>query len=147
MEYVNPKPDWIDQQCDSITINDDQIQFRCNYATITKSRDNDMPSIQLDLFVYSNNNQAWLHHKDFKGSYLAEKVASYIKNTVNGQRAVYWENRNPVCFNQGVNPDDQLTQREFDRMMKFLYSPETHNQFTQLAEKHNLELKDKIING
>ncbi len=81
--------EWI-KKCDHISINGKNYWFRCTWSNEKKAPNNTSPSMQL-LFVIYKEGEGWLNWDDFKGSYLAEKLTDYIKNSINGQRVIYWE--------------------------------------------------------
>ena len=84
---------WIEEQCDRITVNGKRYYFRCNFCYVgRRSSNSDYPSLQLDIVIYDEENDVWLTHKEYKGTYLAEKLNDYIRNTLNGQRTMYWNN-------------------------------------------------------
>lgn len=86
---------WVNEQCDCLVINDTNYFIRCNYAFEAKVPNSDYAGIHLEILVLkqvSEDEAVVLEWKDFKGSYASEKIRDYIKNTINGQRAIYWDN-------------------------------------------------------
>lgn len=49
--------------------------------------------MQLVFNIFNDTDKVWLDWDEFKGSYLAEKLTDYVKNTMNGQSRIYWENK------------------------------------------------------
>jgi hypothetical protein len=49
--------------------------------------------MQLTFKIWNDTKKLWVYWNDFKGSYLAEKFTDYVRNTFNGQRTVYWDNK------------------------------------------------------
>ena len=87
---------WIEEQYDCIKVNGKRYYFRCNFCYVGRRSFNSVysvyPSLQLDIIIYDEENDKWLTHKEYKGTYLAEKLNDYIRNTLNGQRTMYWNN-------------------------------------------------------
>ena len=90
--------DWI-YEYDSLTINSKKYYFRCVWCNDKKAPNDDKPSMQLVFNIFNDTDKVWLDWKEFKGSYLAEKLTDYVKNTLNGQRVVYWHNKVARKFN------------------------------------------------
>ena len=88
---MNEDDKWITEY-DSITINDKKYWFRIVGSFERKAPNDSNPSRQLVINVYKEG-EGWINWEEFKHSYFAEKLTDYIQNTLNGQRAVYW-NRN-----------------------------------------------------
>lgn len=87
---------WI-LEFDCITINKKKHWFRCVWSLDRKAPNEDKPSMQLISNIYKED-YGWINWNDFKGSYLAEKFTDYIRNTLNGQRAIYWDNKTAKDF-------------------------------------------------
>ncbi len=83
--------EWI-YEYDSLTINNKKYYFRCNFCFEKKCPQDNKPSMQLVFNIFNDTDKIWIDWNEFKGSYLAEKFTDYVKNTINGQRAVYWRN-------------------------------------------------------
>ena len=84
--------EWI-YEYDSLTINENKYFFRCYMAMERKSPNNTNPSLQLTFKIWNDTKGLWINCNDFKSSYLAEKFTDYIKNTINGQRKIYWDHK------------------------------------------------------
>lgn len=84
--------EWI-YEYDSLTINRTKYYFRCVWSFDKKTVGDDRPSMQLVFNIFDDTAKEWINFSDFKGSYLAEKFIDYVKNTINGQRSVYWDNK------------------------------------------------------
>ena len=82
---------WIYEH-DSLTINSKKYYFRCVWCFHKKCPQDNKPSMQLVFNIFNDTDKIWIDWNDFRSSYLAEKLTDYIKNTINGQRLVYWEN-------------------------------------------------------
>jgi len=93
---VKEEDKWILEH-DCIYINKIAYYFRCVWSYGRKSPNDDKPSIQLVFNIYKEGH-GWINWDDFKGSYFAEKFTDYIKNSINGQRTVYWGNEKEVSF-------------------------------------------------
>ena len=91
--------EWI-YEYDNLTINSNHYYFRCVWCFDKKCPNEDNPSMQLVFNIWNDTKKEWVDIKEFKGSYLAEKLTDYIKNTINGQRAVYWDNNIQRDFNK-----------------------------------------------
>jgi len=48
--------------------------------------------MQLVFTIWNDTDKCIIDWDNFRGSYLAEKLTDYVKNTLNGQRRVYWDN-------------------------------------------------------
>jgi len=88
--------EWI-KEYDCLTINKKKHWFKCSWAFDRKAPNDTDPSLQLVFIIYKET-VGWIEWEDFKGSYMAEKFRDYVKNTLNGQRAVYWDNKNERSF-------------------------------------------------
>ena len=84
--------EWI-YEYDSLTINSKKYFFRAVWSFDKKAPNDDKPAIQLVFNIFNDTDKIWLDWNEFKGSYLSEKFTDYIKNTINGQRIVYWDNK------------------------------------------------------
>ena len=74
---------------ETVTINDQKFQFRCDYSFPEKVKNEDCAGIKLGLMIFKDGEQVkW---SDFKNTYPAEKIAQFIKNTINGQKTFYWK--------------------------------------------------------
>ncbi len=82
---------WI-LEFDHISINGKKHWFRCVWSFDKKSPNDDKPAIDLIFNIYKEGH-GWINWREFKGSYLAEKFTDYVKNTLNGQRSIYWDNK------------------------------------------------------
>lgn len=78
---------------DSLEINGNKYYFRCVWSFDKKAPNENKPSMQLIFNVFNDTKKEWVLWEDFKGSYLAEKLTDYVKNTLNGQRTCYWDNK------------------------------------------------------
>ena len=87
---------WI-LEYDHLIINDIKYWFRCLWCMSKKAPNSIKPSMQLEFNIYKDG-YGWIDWDEYKGSYLAEKLTDYIQNTLNGQRAVYWNNKNGRKF-------------------------------------------------
>lgn len=76
---------------DILTVNGVEYELICNYSFDEKMQNNNDPAIKLSLHIKRLSDNYIIPWGEFKGSYLSEKVAQYIKNTVNGQRTFYWK--------------------------------------------------------
>lgn len=88
---------WI-YEYDSLTINSKKYYFRCVWCFDKKCPQDNKPSMQLVFNIFNDTDKIWIDWNDFRNSYLAEKLTDYIKNTINGQRVVYWENNKKRDF-------------------------------------------------
>ena len=75
---------------EKVTINGKKVQFQCKYAYAEKMINVDDPALKLSFRIWIEGVE--IKWKDFKGTYLAEKISNYIKNTINGQKTFYWKN-------------------------------------------------------
>lgn len=77
----------------NLTINDTKYFVRCDWSFQQNKnmQDESYLGIHLVLVVKNTKTGNYLTGKEVKGTYLAEKISDYIENTVNGQRAVYWD--------------------------------------------------------
>ena len=89
--------EWI-YEYDHLTISGNKLYFRCVWSFDKKAPNEDKPSIQLVFNIWNDTKKEWLNWEEFKGSYVAEKLTDYIQNTINGQRNVYWDNKEPRRF-------------------------------------------------
>jgi hypothetical protein len=48
--------------------------------------------MQLVFTIWNDTDKCFIYWNEFRGSYLAEKLNDYVKNTINGQRRVYYSN-------------------------------------------------------
>lgn len=87
----NQEHEWI-YEYDSLTINNKKYFFRCVWSFNEKAQNEDKPAMKLIFNVFNDTDKEWVNWKDFKGSYLAEKLTDYVKNSLNGQRTCYWRN-------------------------------------------------------
>lgn len=83
--------EWI-YEYDNLEINGNVYYFRCVWSFDKKAPNDSKPSMQLVFNIWNETKQEWIDWNEFKGSYLAEKLTDYIKNTLNGQRSLYWDN-------------------------------------------------------
>lgn len=84
--------DWI-YKYDSLAINSKKYYFRCVWCFDKKAQNDNKPSMQLVFNIWNDTDKVWIDWNEFKGSYLAEKLTDYVKNTLNGQRTAYWDNK------------------------------------------------------
>jgi hypothetical protein len=84
--------EWI-YELDSVTINSKKYYFRCVWSFDKKAQNDNNPSMQLIFNIWNDTDKVWIDWNTFKGSYLAEKLTDYIKNTINGQRTCYWDHK------------------------------------------------------
>lgn len=54
--------------------------------------------MQLVFNIFNDTDKEWIKWNDFKDSYLTEKLTDYVKNTLNGQRTAYWDNKKERKF-------------------------------------------------
>ena len=78
---------------DQVTINGNKYTIRCSFAIEEKVKGREFPGIKIELII-KDENEMKLTWKDFKNTYLAEKICDYIRNTINGQRSFYWDGDN-----------------------------------------------------
>ncbi len=95
---MKKEDEWI-REYDCLTINSVKYWFRCVLCLGKKTPNSSNPSMQLTFAVYREG-LGWLSWDDFRGSYLEEKLTDYIQNSINGQRAVYWDNSKGRSFGQ-----------------------------------------------
>jgi len=57
-------------------------------------------TIELEFNIFNDTDKEWIKWNDFKDSYLAEKLTDYVKNTLNGQRTAYWDNKKERNFDK-----------------------------------------------
>lgn len=81
---------WI-LECDSIKVNETRYWFRCVWSFAKKAPNEDKPAMTLVFNIYKEG-EGWISWDDFRGSYFAEKFTAFVKNTMNGQRAICWNN-------------------------------------------------------
>lgn len=76
---------------DYISVNKKRYYFKAEYVIQRKAINYDGFGLELAIKVYTKEDgfRKW---QDFKGTYVAEKICDYIENTINGQRAIYWNN-------------------------------------------------------
>lgn len=91
--------EWI-YEYDNLTINSKKYYFRCTFCFDKKAPNDNKPSMQLVFNIWNDTDKIWLDWNKFRDSYLAEKLTDYIKNTINGQRLVYWDNNIPKNFDK-----------------------------------------------
>lgn len=84
--------EWI-YEYDSLTINSNTYYFRCVWSFDKKASNDNKPSMQLVFNIFNDTEKKWVEWENFKGSYVAEKMTDYIRNTINGQRTAYWDNK------------------------------------------------------
>lgn len=84
---------------DHLCINRVDYYFRCQFAFDKKEANCKKPSVQLRLYIWDDTNKKEILWEDYKGSYLAEKLNDYIRNSLNGQRSIYYDNKVPKNFN------------------------------------------------
>lgn len=89
--------EWI-YEYDSLTIDSQKLYFRCTWCWDKKAPNDNKPSMQLVFNIWNDTKKEWLDWNEFKGSYIAEKLTDYVKNTINGQRNVYWDNKHDRQF-------------------------------------------------
>ena len=76
-----------------ITINDKDYLVICDYASAsgTKSRDYTFNALlEMQVFEMTTKDCGKMIKLD-KRSYVVEKITDYIKNSINGQDACYWD--------------------------------------------------------
>jgi hypothetical protein len=73
-----------------LTINGKKYELGCNIAIDKKFVHSNNPAVHLELWLLREDG-TYVSWEEFKGTYLAEKVADYIRNTINGQRTIYWD--------------------------------------------------------
>lgn len=83
--------EWI-KEYDHLKINGIDYYFRCSWCCGKKAPNKDNPSIQLVFTIWNDTDKCFIDWNEFRGSYLAEKLNDYVKNTINGQRRVYYSN-------------------------------------------------------
>ena len=93
---MKKEDEWI-KEYDCLEISGTKVWFRCVWSFNKKTPNESKPSMQLVFNIYKDG-VGWLNWDDFKDSYLAEKLTDYIKNSINGQRAVYWNNDKKRSF-------------------------------------------------
>ena len=98
MDYVKMKKQdrWI-LKSDCIKMNGISYWFKCVFAQDRKFPNDTSPSIQLSFLIYKEG-VGWIDWEEFKGSYLAEKLTDYVKNSINGQRSIYWDHNRKRNF-------------------------------------------------
>lgn len=84
--------DWIYKH-DRLNINSKKYYFRCVWCFDKKAANDNEPSMQLVFNIWNDTDKVWIDWNEFKGSYLAEKLTNYVRNTLNGQRTPYWDNK------------------------------------------------------
>lgn len=89
--------EWI-YDYDYLTVNNKKYYFRCDWCLSEKAKNSMFPSMKLSFAVWNDTDKCWLKWVDFKGTYLAEKMTDYVKNSINGQRVVYWDNSKERSF-------------------------------------------------
>lgn len=89
--------EWI-KKYDCLTINKKKYWFRADFVMGKKAPNIMFPAMILTFQLYEDG-KGFLYWDDFKGTYLAEKLTVYVKNTLNGQRSFYWNNDEPQKFN------------------------------------------------
>lgn len=86
---MKKEDEWILEN-DCLTINGSKHWFSCMWSMSKKAPNEKRPSMQLVFNVYKENH-GWISWDDFKGTYLAEKLTDYVKNSINGQRTPYYD--------------------------------------------------------
>ena len=81
--------EWI-KEYDYLNINNTKYWFKCNFALPKKMKNRTSPAMELEFQIYKDG-EGWMDWNDFKDTYIAEKMTDYIMNTINGQRAVYYD--------------------------------------------------------
>jgi hypothetical protein len=76
---------------DILTINGEKYELRCNYSFEEKINNENAPAIKLGLYILRLRDKHVISWQEFRESYLSEKIADFIKNTINGQRTFYWK--------------------------------------------------------
>ena len=88
-KVMDANDEWILKH-DCLTVNGAKYWFRCLWTFDKKAPNDDRPAMQLVFNVYKDG-VGWIDWKDYKGTYFAEKFKDYVQNTLNGQRAVYYD--------------------------------------------------------
>ena len=88
---MKEEDEWI-KEYDHLIISGKKYWFRCVWCLNRKAPNSKKPSMQLEFNIYKDG-EGWLDWNEFNGSYLAEKLTDYIKNSINGQRTCYWNNK------------------------------------------------------
>ena len=78
-----------------VTINDVKYFFRCEQVIASQFFNSDVYGIKLEVKVFEldkdENIVNELTHKRIKGTYIAQKIEQFIRNTINGQATFYWD--------------------------------------------------------
>ena len=90
--------EWI-KEYDHLKINSKDYYFRCSWCWDKKAPNKTNPSMQLVFTIWNDTDKCFIDWDEFRCSYLAEKLTDYVKNTLNGQRRVYWDNDYARDFN------------------------------------------------
>ena len=77
---------------DILTINNEKYHIKCVTCFQEKVPCvDDCLGLKIGISVTRISDNTILEWKTIKGSYLAEKITDFVENTINGQRAVYWD--------------------------------------------------------
>lgn len=90
LEYI--KENW-----DKVDVNNKTYYFHCEYSIPKKVPNETKPGLLLELNVFNLTDNVFLSINDFK-SHSGKKICEYIKNTINGQRSICWDNNKPIKF-------------------------------------------------
>ncbi len=73
-------------------VNDIEYKFFADLVYCEKmSREEDLLGIKVGLMVIRVHDNKLFSWKEIKGTYLAEKITDFVKNTINGQATFYWD--------------------------------------------------------
>ena len=84
---------------DYLIINRKKYFFSCSYCVPRKANNDCMPALTVVLEIQDEYGN-YLEWEAFRGTYISEKISDYIKNTINGQRALYWDFSKPQVFRE-----------------------------------------------
>ena len=75
-----------------IKINGVEYKIRVDHSFEEKvSRRNEFLGIKLGITVLDVKRNKVLTWEEIKKTYLSEKICDYVQNTINGQKAFYWD--------------------------------------------------------
>jgi len=83
--------EWKDSM-EILTINNIDYDIRVDYAYPEKVATMDYYlGLKIAVKVMRVSDKRVFTWKEIKGTYIAEKISDYVKNTINGQRTFYWK--------------------------------------------------------
>lgn len=75
-----------------VSVNGKKYNIACTFNMPRKISNIDNFGVQLEITVYSIDEDKYIKWDEIRGSYLAEKISDFAENSFNGQNSFYWNN-------------------------------------------------------